>query len=409
MRFFPCLMLAATMLAASLSAVAAAPLALTKADGQSQDAPGEVSADTAGFVIGWVRTKLSPAFELSVRARQFSSTGAAVGKELVFDKQPSMLADPVVLPASGSKVAAFWLRPQTGLIGRMGDTSTGTLGSEKTLLTSSTDLIAEVNADVIRLTNGNFLALIYKYDKSASPLAKRVAVALISPDLKVLRRPSFVPGLKASYVSTATSDFTAVAVAGGGALVVYRNRFDGAIYAVPVNAAGVSGNSAIKINQKIAPIGVAGQQTEFEVEAARLTNGNVVVAWTRIGSTVANDAFDIDYRVVSPKGVAVSNELVAHASTADSQVSPDIVPLTSSGFAISWTNNGSPGLGRPRSYVVRKFQAGGSPSAAAQTLFTGSRSVNSQVSELTASGTKVMLVSGSGSSVVTLQGFLTAP
>ncbi|WP_237155331.1 hypothetical protein [Oryzibacter oryziterrae] len=409
MRFFQCLTLAAAMLAAPLSAAVAAPLALTKADGQSQDAPGEVSADAAGFVMGWVRTKLSPAFELSVRARQFSSTGAAVGKELVFDKQPSMLADPVVLPVSGSKVAAFWLKPATGLVARLGDTATGVLGAEKTVLSSAADLIAEVNADVIRLTNGNFLALTYKYDKSASPLAKRVAVTLIGPDLKVLKKGSFVPGPKASYVATGASDFTAVPLSGGGALVAYRNRLDGAIYAVTVDAAGTPGTRAVKVNQKSSPLGVAGQQVEFEVEGARLANGNVAIVWTRIGSTVDDDAFDISYRILKPSGAAVSGELSATASLAESQLSPDIAVLPGAGFALSWTNNGLPAQGRPRSYVLRKFGASGTPAAAPKVVFTGPRSTNSQASELVAAGSKVVVIGAAGSSTTTLQGFLTAP
>lgn len=409
MRFAHCLALVVTLLGAATESGLAASAPLTKADGQSQDAVGEVSANSAGFVVGWVRTKLSPSFELSVRARQYTAAGVATGKELVFDKRPSMLTEPIILPTGDSKVAAFWLRPQTGLIGRLGDLATGNLSPEKTLLASGADLIAESNAEVVRLTNGRFLAMVYKFDTSSSPLSKRLAVALIGSDLKVLKPPVFVPGPKASYVATAASDFTAVPLAGGGALVAYRNRLDGAIYAVPISAAGVPANAAIKINQKTAPLGVAGQQTEFEVEGTRLSNGNVVVVWTRIGGSDADDAFDISFRILSPAGVAVGTETVAHASLRDSQLSPEVVALPSSAFAISWTNNGQPEQGRPRSYVLRKFSASGAPAAAAQTLLTGPRGLNSQSSELVQAGSKVMLVTGSGSSVVTLQGILANP
>ncbi len=147
------------------------------------------------------------------------------------------------------------------------------------------------------------------------------------------------------------------------------------------------------------------------MEAARLQSGRIVVAWMRVGSANRDDAFDVQYRVLSATGVPISDELRATASAKEEQVAPEIVPLADGGFSLSWTNNGGPVEGRPRSYWVRRFDAAGKPKAAARMLFKGDRGLNSDVAELSANGQgKLMLVRNlGGAPPVTLEGILTAP
>ncbi|BBE72903.1 hypothetical protein [Oharaeibacter diazotrophicus] len=405
---------AAALLTASVLAGAspAGAIGLTLPDGKSIDAVGEAMGNPAGFVVGYTRIVLSPTVAMTVRARQFTPDGKRAGKELVFDTQAGGLFDPVAIPqGSGSKVTAFWMRPATtGIVARVGDTATGKLEAEKTFLAAATDRPAEANMDVVPLAGGKFALVTYRFELVGTTAYKRVAVTTIGPDLKVIAGPTYVPGPRASYVATGASDFTAVDVAGGGALVAYRNRADGNVYVVPVSATGVPAAAARRINQQTMPIGSGGQQAEAQVEAARLQSGRIVVTWTRIGSTDRDDAFDVQYRVLSANGVPVGKEMRAHASAKEEQVAPEVVALSDGGFALSWINNGGPVEGRPRSYWVRSFGADGKPRAAAKMLFKGERGYEGNVSELTANGQgKLMLVRNFGIAPTTLEGILTAP
>lgn len=406
---------AAALLVASVLAGAspAGAIGLTLPDGKSIDAAGEAMGNPAGFVVGYTRTKVDPSPNVTVRARQYTPDGKRVGKELVFDTQPGGgLFDPVAIPhGSGSKVTAFWMRPATtGVVARVGDTATGKLEAEKTFLAASADRPAETNMDVVPLADGKFALVTYRFEFVGTTPYKRVAVTTIGRDLKVIAGPTYVPGPRASYVATGASDFTVVDVAGGGALVAYRNRADGNVYVVRVSATGVPAATARRINQKAMPLGSGGQQAAFQVEAARLQSGRVVVAWTRIASADRDDAFDVDYRVLSANGVPVGNELRAHSSSEEEQVAPEVVALSDGGFSLSWTNNGGPVEGRPRSYWVRSFAADGKPRAAAKMLFEGERGYNGDVAELTANGQgKLMLVRNFGTAPTTLEGILTAP
>lgn len=386
-------------------------IGLTIPNGASVDAAGEAYANPAGFVVAYTRIVTDPTPAVTVRARQYTPDGRRAAKELVFDNQPTALMEPVAIPiGSGSKVAGFWMRPLTGGVNaRIGDTATGKLEAEKTFLTVAADRPAEANMDVVPLAGGKFALLTYRFDFSAGA-EKRLAVTTIGPDLKVIAGPTMVPGYRTSYVATAASDFTAIDTKDGAGLVAYRNRTDGNVYVARMSATGVVSATPTRINTKAMPLGSGGQQTTFQVEASRLQGGRIVVAWTRIGSTNADDAFDVSYRVLSATGKPLSKELQAHTSAKQEQVAPEIVPLSDGGFSLSWTNEGTAAEGRPRSYFLRSYNADGTPRAAARRLFKGDRALNGPVAELVSNAHgRLVHIRGFGVTPTALQAIIADP
>ncbi len=189
-------LMAMTIAGICFGASPAGAIGLTLADGKSVDGVGEVMGNPAGFVVGYTRIKIEPTVAMTVRARQYTPDGKRAGKELVFDTQNGGLFDPVAIPlGSGSKVAAFWMRPATtGIVARIGDTATGKLEAEKTFLAPSADRPAEANMDVVPLAGGKFSLVTYRFEVVGTSVFKRPAVTTIGPDLKVIAGPTFVRG-----------------------------------------------------------------------------------------------------------------------------------------------------------------------------------------------------------------------
>ena len=400
--------LATCVFASLASPLAAAPIALTKADGSTFDTAGEVTGNSAGFVAGWLRLRTTPAVQIEFQARQFSPAGAAMGKPLRFDSQPYALFDPTVLPTGSGKVTAIWLRPGSGVFARAGNTTTGVLGPEKRLLAGA-EGPAEANIDAIRLDGGRYMVLSYRFDMQPPNFNKRLAATIVNADLSVARTAQFLPGPKAAYTATAASDFTAAPLNGGGAVVAYRNRADGNVYVVNIGASGAVASSARKLNVLAMPLGSGGQQADFKVDAVRLKSGKVVVAWTRVGSTNRDDAFDVQYRLLTSAGLPTGSERRAHASSLEEQLSPDLAALPTGGFALAWTNNGGPVAGRPRSYLARRFTDSGAAATAAKTLYKGERGLDSLYGELATAGSSLLLVHSHGTVPSILEGFRFAP
>lgn len=398
-RLFAAAALACGCLLAPVS-LQAAPL--TVADGRSADTAGDITGNPAGFLLAYARTKVDSGVDVSVRVRQHSTTGRPTGRELVLDRKPMALLDPIALPLATDKIAGLWIRGGEGIIGRTGDTRTGVMAAERPLMPQ----IAEAYMDAAVLPSGRIIVLAYRFDVSAG-VTKRLAVSVVSSTLQPIAGPTFLPGTPANYVATAAQDFSVIALKSGGALVVHRNRTDGHVYAIPVSAAGRPAATATRISSASMPIGSGGQQTQFQVEAAQLVNGRVAVAWTRIGSTNADDAFDIRHRVIGANGAPVLPER-GTAATREEQVAPEVVALPDGRFSVSWTNNGVAVDGRPRSYLVRHFNADGTPAIGQRRLYLGPRATNVEVAEYALSGPRLVLVRGVGTLPLTLDGLFTS-
>lgn len=373
---------AALFTVAVLAATPAAAVVLTQGDDEVTDIAGDPAGNPAGFLLVWQRRVFHEA-DHSVRVRQFTPAGAAVARELVLFREirhnewPKF--DPVVVAHGGSRLAGFWAYENDGVFGRTGDTTTGALGPVKTVMT----VIGEPHVDAAAMAGGRTAVVAYRFDLSAG-FHRRLAVSVLNAALQPISKPTFVSGPPAPFKNGSAKDFSVIGLKSGGAMVVYRNRGDGNVYAVPVGAAGAVAATAVRVNPTTMPTGRADAPMHYQVEAAQLADGRIVVVWLRLSGSQWNATLDVRYRLLSSRGVPVADERSVDADVVEDRIGPEVVPLPGGGFTIAWTGGGR--------YWTRHFAPDGTPVTAPYGFDIPVGGVVSSGTELTAAGSGQMLI-----------------
>jgi len=335
----------------------------------------------AAFLLVWQRRVFHEGAH-SVRVRQFTPAGVAVARELVLLDQflPNEWPkyDPVVVGQGGSRLAGFWAYENDGIFGRTGDTATGTLGPVKTVMT----VIGEPHVDAAAMAGGRTAVVAYRFDLSPG-FHRRLAVSVLNAALQPISKPTFVSGPPGPFRTNPGKDFSVIGLKSGGAMVVYRNRGDGNVYAVPVGASGAVAPTAVRVNQTTMPMGRVDYWNYFQVEAAQLGDGRVVAVWMRLSGDEWNAKYDVRYRLLSSRGVPVADERSVDADVVEERKQPEVASLPNGGFTITWTGGG---------YEMRHFRADGTPVAATRRLDAPVEGSWSNGGELTAAGSRQMLI-----------------
>jgi hypothetical protein len=346
---------------AAAAAVPATPIFLTNPPANNTDWMSEVLATPGGFLVTWTRSRSSPAGS-AVFAQQFNLAGKPAKPAVAIRAFAGNVGGrPEVVSLGGTRVALFWLQG-TDLNGTVFD-----LATNKVVSTRRIGTFGDLIHDVVRLSNGQVALVMVVFDGS-NPfnLREKVSLTLLSPTLSVVKGPLSVHGAGFPADGWNMFDQTIVDKQTGG-IVFFRDRVGGQLFARKFTNAGTLSGAAFRINTTPMQLGPLSEQIRFNVKAARLTNGRIVVAWVSLEAAGA-DGTQVRARMLDAAGTPVGGDFRVHTVNAGAQFSPEIVPLPNGLFAVLWSTEVN---FVNRSHHIRAFNSQGAALGAQQTSETG--------------------------------------
>jgi hypothetical protein len=345
------------------------PVFLTNPALGETDWMGEVATIPGGFLVAWTRSKNSG--PVSVLARRFDNKGKPVGAIATIRSAAAGVGGrPELLPLTAKRVAVFWL-DQDMLWGAIFELDGNAITGKKQI-----GKFGDLIHDVVRLSNGNIGVVMVETDIS-NPLALREKVSLwvLTAALAKVKGPvSAHDGLPADGWNM--FDHTIVEKNSGG-MIFFRDRASGHLMARAFSNAGAISGVAFRLNNTPMQLGFLSDQVDFQVKAARLSNGRIVVVWVSLEASGA-DGTDVRARMLDPAGKPLGRDFRVHVSRNGKQFSPDIVPLPNGRFAVLWAKQVN---FLDNSLWIRTFNANGAPTGAEQQTEAGTAFVLSTETE----------------------------
>lgn len=368
----------------ALAEVPAAPRTLTATPAGAFDSHGDVVAlPNGGFFVAYTR---GLGIGTSLRARQFGPTGLPVAGKSEVQIVASAFGKgvrPKMVLASSSTVAMVWQQGDR-VIGGLFNLITNRMGTIRDYGKAG-DLVH----DLVKLNDGKF-AFVHVDDTSIA--REKVSVTLLSSAMAKIGGPYSMHGNGFALDAWNSFDHTIVSKAAGGGFVFFRDRVTGNLMMRPFGANGAATGGISKVNSTTLRIGTVFDYVRFEVKATRLTGGRIAVVWSGYEFNGAN-GFEVRARVLSPTGAPIGPDFRVHASSAGSQLNPEVLALPNDRFVVTWVDDANI---LSRKVTMRTYNANGAPLYAQRVTEGGASFVVSNDTDmaLLKDGSIVNLLSG---------------
>ena len=257
-----------------------------------------------GFIINWTNNSGLDGSGNGVFGQRFDASGATVGGEfqvntLTSSNQDQSDVTALMGPNAGKWVSVWHSETSagagdgngSGVIGQIFEADGTTPTGEFVI---NTETLSEQDApQLIALADGGFFAVWQSTSTTFDPM-----VGTIPP----------------------TAD--------GSSNGVFGQRFD---------ATGAAAGAEVQINATTL-------NNQFDPQVAALNNGNLAIVWT--DNAADGSVAGVYGRIIGPDGAPVTDEFRVNDQRINSQTMPDVVALTTGGFAVVWDdNNGTDGSG----------------------------------------------------------------
>jgi serralysin len=292
------------------------------------------SLASGGFLFSWVEDFGGA---MNLRAYFLDASGAAgAGSFILNDETTTSIANPSVVGLSSGGFIATWEDSSKGVIVRMFD-DTGAATTPPIVLDDGPPLGRYQQPSVAALADGSFVVT-FTIGNDGNADAIR-AQLFDSAGTRVGTEFNVNSATAGSQVYSQT-----VALDDGGFVVSWADTWAGTVAAQFYKADGspVGGQLSLAPNSG----GV------FDI--VKLASGNLVVAWSGADG-------EINSQIYSASGTKVGGEFQVNNPTADMEILPEIAPLSSGGFVVTWRSptNVSPNFFQNGDIRAQVFDASG--------------------------------------------------
>lgn len=284
----------------------------------AQTAPVTQALDGGGFVMAWSSEEQDGSGE-GVFARIFAADGQTIAAEFQVNQTTAgdQTLSEVVIGADG-RILVTWTSGDAFFV-RLFSATGAPLGEEISLGTA-----AGPDASIVALPGGGFIAALSGDGLDTS--GSGIVIHKLSADGVLLGSP-----IEVNTTTTGDQDAARVLVlANGGFAVIWESEGqDGSgtgILARFFDADGTPATDELQINQT-----TAGNQ--FDLDAAQLPNGDIVISWTSDGPLST-----IQARSLSADGTFLGDEFAALPGSQYNQVESEIQVFSDSSFQITWSS-----------------------------------------------------------------------
>jgi hypothetical protein len=340
------LFLALSPAAAEPRALPTLPAKLTTPAALTQDSMADTVGTPAGFVVAWRRDVITGT-DSRVLLQQFDSTGRPKPIVTLQTRTGPIVGRPQLVYLPGGKAAVFWDR--NGMIrGAIVD-----LITNRVVLQRDIAVPGDIIHDAVRLTDGR-IGLVFVGNSVTREILK---VTTLNPaTLATVLAPRAINGTGFPIDPWNAFDHTISPAGGGGGIAFWydraANRASGKIFGRVFTATGVVG-AIFQLNTTRTPFPfLSDHMAEFEIKAARLTDGRTAVAWTSKEGTVVGTQWEVRVRILDAAGRPLGTDFVPYADKSGNQRSPEIVPLPNGRFAIAWVERVIPTVTTNLEYSV---------------------------------------------------------
>ncbi|MBI1407245.1 MAG: hypothetical protein GC145_14105, partial [Caulobacter sp.] len=328
----------------------------------SQDNPQIVGLPNGGFVVTWRDASqgaggaTGDASNYAVKAQVFTSTGAAVGGEILVNTatQGAQTAQEITVLSDGGFVIT-WTDGSLGVGGATGDSSSNAIKAQVfaadgtavggEILVNTATAGSQGQNQITALADGGFVVTWNDFslgvggaggDTSSLAVKAQVFAADGTPTGSEIR------------VNTATQNSQSnpqiTALAHGGFVVTWRDvsqgnggaTGDGSSYAIKAQVFAADGSPVG--GEILANTAISGPQTNPQIAA--LPDGGFVITWEDAslgvgGATGDNSGFAIKAQVFAADGTPRGEELLVNTAISGDQITAHIAVLDQ-GFVVTW-------------------------------------------------------------------------
>lgn len=370
-----------------------------------QLAPSVAPLESGGYVVTWMSSLTADGTTHDVYAQLYDSSGVAQGAVTVVNTTTTgnQFYPAAAALADGGYVITWDAGGE--IYTQRYDQSGVAQGGETLVTTTPTDATSQQWSSAAGLEDGGYVVTWMAYDQDGTAwnvYAQRYDASGAAQGV-------------ATMVNTTTSDHerdpAIAALADGGYVISWMtvNAFGtGEIYAQRFDADGVAQGGEILVNTS-----TGGDQ--WFPSVAALPDGGFIVTWKghdSNGNGVFVQSFDAN-------GVAQGSETLVNTTTAGHQTNPSVATLADGGFVVAWMSPNQDGSGfgvfsqqfeptflaTEQTFTDLKGTMSVADVDAGGATLTATLSVDSGILDVSA-GTSGALVSGSGTSSVTITGTL---
>ena len=270
-------------------------------------------------------------------ARRFTSSGAAVGNDLLVNttsaNDDSNEVIPVVTGLSDGGFVVAWEGPygqdgdSAGIFGQIVNANNGKVGPEFRVNTKTT--YSQQQPDIAELSGGGFV--VAWFDAGLLGVNRLGPVAKVYDSVGAVTTQDFVlsgfaTGLPTAPEVSAAEDGEFVAVWAS----LERDGGDDAVVAARYSSAGSTLTAETIVNSYTT-------STQAPGAVARLSDGRFVVVWNSIGQD--GDGAGVVARRLDSTGSPIEGEIVVNSETAGDQVAESVAADPFGGFVVTWVSH----------------------------------------------------------------------